>query len=141
MFNKELYEALKLEELEFEIVDYAEARLLGEMARIGYLDSYEIYVRTDDPGKIPHMHIWDRSTKGQKFHTCIRLDKAEYFHHTGKEDKLNSTERKKLVEFLSENNADFDMTNWKYLLIQWNQNNSDVVIDKDSKMPDYRKLR
>lgn len=138
---RELYEALKLEELEFEIKDYAEARLLGEMARIGYLGSYEIYVRTDDPGKIPHMHIWDRGTKGQKFHTCIRLDKAEYFHHTGKEDELNSAERKKLVEFLKSKHPKFKMTNWKYLLIQWNENNSDIYIDEKSKMPDYRKLK
>ena len=137
----ELFEALRLENLNFEIIEYAESRLLGEMSRIGYLDSYEIYIRTDDAGKIPHMHIWDRNTKGQKFHTCVRLDKAEYFHHTGKEDELNSAERKKLVEFLKSKHPKFKMTNWKYLLIQWNENNSDVYIDEDSKMPDYRKLR
>ena len=42
---KEIYEALKLEELDFELKDYAEARLLGEMARIGYIGSYEVYIR------------------------------------------------------------------------------------------------
>lgn len=139
---KELYEALKLEELEFEIKDYAEMRLLGEMSRIGYLGSYEIYIRTDDPGKIPHMHIWDRNSKGEKFHTYVRLDRAEYFHHTGKEDTLDSKQRKELVNFLKKpyKNKKFNGTNWEYLLIQWNENNSDIEIDIDSKMPDYSQL-
>lgn len=137
---KEIYEALKLEELEFELIDYAEARLMGEMARIGYIGSYEVYIRTDDPGNIPHMHIWDRNTKGQDFHTCIRLDAPKYFHHTGKEDELNSSEKKALISFLQSNHSKFNMTNWKYLLIQWNENNSNVEINEESTMPDYSKL-
>lgn len=138
---KELYEALKLEGLDFEIKHYATMRLLGDMAKIGYLGSYEIYIRTDDPGNIPHMHIWDRSTIGKKFHTCIRLDKAEYFHHTGKECTLDSKQIEELVNFLNQRHKILKVTNWEYLLIQWTKNNSDVYIDEDSEMPDYRKLK
>ena len=70
---------------------------LEEMARIGYIDNLEILIWTDDPGNIPHFHIRDRSTKGQEFNCCIRIDKPEYFIHTGKENKLNSKQIKNLI--------------------------------------------
>ena len=115
--------------------------VLDEMARVGNLDDkLEIYIRTNDSGNIPHMYIWDSGTFGQKFHTCVRLDKPEYFHHTGKEDILNSKQRKSLVECLSLFNKRWGITNWKLLLMLWNDNNSKVVIDEDSKMPDYTLL-
>ena len=115
---------------------------LWEMSRIGFMDEYEIYVHTDDPGNIPHFHIWDRTTRGKEFHTCIRIDKAEYFHHTGKEDILNSKDRKDLVKFLQSNpkNKRFN-TNWEVVIDMWNFNNSDKEIDEDQPMPDYTQLR
>lgn len=115
---------------------------LFEMARVGFFDEYEIYVHTDDPGLIPHFHIWDAETKGDKYHTCIRIDKAEYFHHTGKEDILNSKDRKDLVKFLSSKpkNKRFN-SYWELLVDMWNINNSSIYIDEDQEMPDYRFLR
>lgn len=116
-------------------------QVLDEMARVGNLDDkLEIYIRTNDSGNIPHMHIWDSATLGQKFHTCIRLDKPEYFHHTGKEDVLNSKQKKDLTRFLSSKHRRFNMTNWEVILIYWNDNNSKVTIDEDSEMPDYTLL-
>lgn len=117
-------------------------QLLNEMARVGFMndDKYEIWIRTDDPGKYPHMHIWDYSTKGKKFHCCVRLDKPEYFIHTGKEDTLNSTNKKELIKFLNKEYGGLGITNWKRILMLWNDNNSDVHIDIDSEMPDYTKL-
>ena len=116
---------------------------LSEMARIGFLKggSYEIYVRTNDPGFNPHMHIWDSNTRGEDFHTCIRLDKPEYFIHEGKADKLNSKMKKELIKFLGEYDDDEpDKTHWEILLIEWNRNNSSVKVKKDTPMPDYTKL-
>ena len=67
-------------------------RMLTEMAAIGNINSKLcIYVRMNDPGKIPHFHIVDQSTLGLVFHTCVKIKVAEYFHHTGKEDVLNSS--------------------------------------------------
>ena len=114
--------------------------VLNEMARIGKFDDLEVYVRTNDGGNIPHMHIWDSTTRGSRFHTCIRLDKAEYFHHTGKEDKLNSRQRKDLVNLLQAPYRRFNITNWERLLIEWNDNNSDIIIDENSPMPNYLEL-
>lgn len=111
---------------------------LTEMARLGYFDLYEILVYTDDPGKLPHFHIRDRSTKGQKFSTCIRIDEAKYFHHTGKEGVLNKKERKDFVNFLSSNYKNRENeTNWNHLIDLWNDNNSDIEVDENLKIPDY----
>ena len=104
------------------------------------IDDLELYVRTDDAGKIPHFHICDATTKGQKFHTCVKLNAPEYFHHTGKEDVLNSKQRKELVKFLAQKNKR-GLTNWEMMLILWNMNNSDVYIDDTAPMPDYLLLK
>ena len=67
--------------------------MLLEMARVGDMDSkLAIYIRSNDPGNIPHFHIVDQVTMGDKFHTCIKIETAEYFHHTGKEDILNAVQ-------------------------------------------------
>jgi hypothetical protein len=115
------------------------------MARVGYAAGLEIYVNTNDAGSIPHFHIRDKDD-WDKFHSCIKILSAEYFAHEGKEDTLNSKQRKKLQEFLS-SPADIDIkgatipNNWKYICILWNSNNSSTRIPKDAKMPDYRQLR
>lgn len=115
--------------------------ILNEMAQIGYIGPYQIYVHTNDPGHIPHFHIWDLSTRGQNFHTCIRIDCPEYFHHTGKEDVLNSKQRKELVNFLNSSYRNRKQTVWQHLIDVWNDNNSDVEIDENTPMPDYVKLQ
>ena len=113
--------------------------ILTEMARVGHFcdNKYEIYIRTDDSGNLPHMHIWDSDTRGEKFHTCVRLDKAEYFHHTGKEDVLNNKMKKDLMKFLNTFNNKWNMTNWQRLLMEWNDNNSNIILPEDYEMPDY----
>ena len=84
------------EHLEMELTD----KMLMEMASIGDLDNkLTIIIRMNDPGNIPHFHIVDKQTLGNKFHTCIKIETAEYFHHTGKEDVLNSKQRKLLVNY------------------------------------------
>ena len=114
---------------------------LMEMARVGFFDEYEIYIHTDDPGNIPHFHIWDAETRGNKYHTCIMIQVPEYFHHTGKEDTLNHKDKKDLMNFLIDKpkNKRFK-TNWEYLVSMWNDNNSMIQVDEDQEIPDYTKL-
>lgn len=116
---------------EDDIIDnyvYEQFDILNEMSQIGCVDRFQIYVRTNDPGKIPHFHMWDKATHGQNFHTCIRIDKAEYFHHTGKEDVLSSKEKKLLVQFLNSIDPLDNITYWEVLVKEWDRNNSDVFI-------------
>lgn len=89
------------------------------MSRVGFTDDmYEVYVNTDDGGNIPHFH-YRLKNNWNKFHTCIRLDKPEYFHHTGKEGVLSSNQLKKLIKFLHEpvasNKYSSMFTNWELI--------------------------
>ncbi|MBR5825299.1 MAG: hypothetical protein IKY67_14295 [Paludibacteraceae bacterium] len=86
--------------------------MLYEMASVGYFTTFKENGKQESPkfkvfvcgdeGEIPHMHIWDDETDGKKIHTCVCLDKIEYFHHTGKEDILTPKQKKFLFDFLKE---------------------------------------
>ena len=118
-----------------------EERYLMEMANIGSIDNKLVaIIRMNDPGNIPHFHIVDKATLGRDFHTCIKIEAPEYFHHEGKEDILNSKQRKNLNDFLKNKN-ELGVTNWKYLVTTWNINNSSKNVDKDITQPDYTKLK
>lgn len=118
-----------------------EERYLMEMANIGSIDNKLVaIIRMNDPGNIPHFHIVDKATLGRDFHTCIGIETPEYFHHEGKEDVLNSKQRKNLNDFLKNKN-ELGVTNWKYLVTTWNINNSNKKVDKDITQPDYTKLK
>lgn len=118
---------------------------LDEMARVGSFDKFDIFVRTNDSGKIPHFHIVDSNTMGDNFHSCVKILSPEYFVHEGKEDKLNSDQRKDLVKFLSKNSDEIEpfnkFSNWLILVFMWNKNNSDVKVNPTIDMPDYTKLK
>lgn len=114
------------------------------MARAGFTkDNYEVYVNTDDGGSISHFHYRLKSD-WSKFHTCIRLDSPEYFHHNGKEDVLNSSQKKNLQKFLSSQvtlsryKGKFE-NNFELLCFLWDINNSNVQSD-DWDLPDYTTL-
>ena len=119
-----------------------EKQSLMEMAKIGEMKNYTIIVWTNDSGNIPHFHIVDSNTLGNRFHTCVQIEKPEYFHHTGKEDVLNSGERKDLVKFFKSPDPDevFN-TNWDILLYEWNKNNNRKRIPTNIEMPNYLLLK
>lgn len=115
------------------------------MAAVGVVgDNYEIYINTNDGGNIAHFH-YRKKHNWKEFHTCIKIESAGYFHHTGKEDVLNSKQRKELAEFLAAPVAlakyknRFD-NNWELICFLWDLNNSDKMIDDNVTMPDYREL-
>jgi len=115
---------------------------LYERARIGYLSGiYEIFVWTDDTVDIPHIHIWDKDTNGKNFHTCVRLDKAEYINHSGANSVLSYELKRELNTMLSQFRLErITLSYWEYIIIAWNCNNS-YQLDQDIKQPDYTKLK
>lgn len=132
-----------------------------EMARIGYIPlvvgsvkrEYEVYVNTNDSGKIPHFHVRLKAD-WSKFHTCVCFMAEDgnpaYFHHGTKQDVLSAPLKKELVKLFRAqtrvNRADkaVYVTNWELACLDWNRNNSDVMIPEHlmilENMPDYRKL-
>lgn len=123
-----------------------------EMASVGYFGDkntadcsapqmFKVFVNGKE-GNIPHFHIWDDSTDGKEFHTCVCIEKAAYFHHTGKEDVFDSKQKKKLVEFLkaSPRNSRYK-THFEYICSMWNDNNpTKKQVDENSSIPDYMNL-
>lgn len=119
------------------------------MARIGFTDDgYEVFIVTCDYvlSEVPHFH-YRKKEKGKKmeFHTCIRFDKAEYYHHTNDEDVLNDTQKKNLIKFLNEKPLYFSevyKTNWEDAKGTWNhQNDKEMRVDKNMPMPNYMELK
>ena len=107
-----------------------------------YVES--LNVNTDDAGEIPHFHVRKKSDWSE-FHTCIRIDKAEYFLHEGKEDILNARQKKSLQQFMIapvtvSRYADKFRNNWELTCFLWDMNNSNVEINPDTEQPDYTKL-
>lgn len=119
---------------------------LYEMARIGYVDDYELYVNTNDAGNIPHFHLRD-GKDWDKFHTCICIEKPIYFLHGSKQDKCNAKLKKQLNEFVREIDPDLHFPYYETIIFEWNRNNSTKKInvnrDEDGNMiiPDYTQLR
>lgn len=115
-----------------------EDSILCEMAEIGKVDKFIVFIWSRDGGEIPHFHVGDAATypKCTQFSTAIKIETAEYFPHGGKyTDNLNSKQKKKLNNFLKE--IDDDETNWKYLVRTWNKNNSNHKLNINTPQPDY----
>ena len=118
--------------------------ILG-MARVGYSGDLEVYVNTNDGGYVPHFHLRDKND-WDSFHSCIKIESPEYFSHMGKEDVLNSKQRKDLYHFMNDSvsikrYADKFENNWELVCFLWDLNNSNYEISEDATMPDYRNLK
>ena len=120
--------------------NHLQSKMLLEMAKVGQLnDELVIYIWSNDGGNIPHFHIVDKATMGNEFHTCVKIMCAEYFHHTGKEDVLNSKQKKTLMKFFTMSDKWGD-NYWDIVLQEWNRNSSKIEVDRNLPTPDYTKL-
>lgn len=116
---------------------------LCEMAHVGYIkNKFEVYVHSNE-GMIPHFHVWDTSTSGNEFHTCIYFKEAKYFEHHGKTSRFNAKDRKDLIEFLKSKptkpRGPFE-DYWHLLVFMWSVSNPDNELDLNLQMPDYSQL-
>ena len=120
-----------------------------EMARIGFIpvgstNSVEVYVHTNDSGKIPHFHIRKYGNNNQfEWETCVKFDSAEYFIHGHYNDKIPD---KKIIKELDKMLRTVDKkdrnnrTFWQKAIDAWNDNNSDVELPLNLEQPDYTTL-
>ena len=120
---------------------------LDEMARVGFIGKkaeYEVYVRTDDSGFIPHVHIWDSATCGDEFDCCVKLETNEYFPHGHYIDKMNGKMCRAFNAFMRQPcRSPKYKNNYELAVEMWNMNNSKsyVQITEDENgntiIPDY----
>lgn len=119
-------------------------------SQIGKFSNYFVKVNSNDPGKIPHVHVLDSNTLGKQFHCCIQLEKNNYFIHDGKTDTLTSrSERKQFYDFMKSKPItipkeiskykQYIKNNWLLACFLWNVQNerSRFINLKTTKMPDY----
>ena len=125
-----------------------------EIARIGYFgenDEYEIYVKTDDEETIPHFHIRDTETKGERFETCVCFETNRYCLHGIYKDVLTSEQQALLKDYM-ESLSLYKLyslplvRNYEWAADMWNLNNeaTQVALHYDSGddviIPDYDKM-
>ena len=120
-----------------------------EMARIGFIpigtiNTTEVYVHTNDAGKIPHFHVRKYGSNNQfEWETCVRYDSANYFVHGHYNDRIPD---RKIIKELDKMLRTVDKkdrnhrTYWQKAIDAWNDNNSDVELPLDLEQPDYTKL-
>lgn len=121
-----------------------EIELITEYARVGFIggkNNLEVYIHTDDPGYIPHMHIRDYATKGKVFDACVELGENKYFSHGSHKDKLNAKQRKDLADFMESPciNPKFS-NNYELAVDMWNLNNSSQRVEFNGTVPNYRTI-
>lgn len=140
----------------FEIRDEIDAKkLMLEMSQIGSFkmttnsgkpkgDLFQVFVYSPE-GNIPHVHVWDDSTKGKHFYSCVKLDAPEYFLHGNKNDMFSSKELMAFIKFMKDTKGNpGNYNNWQMSCYEWNKNNptKKQIENLDaSKMPDYTKLK
>lgn len=102
---------------------------LDEMARVGFMDNFDVIIHTDDMGFIPHFHIIDKATRGYEFNCCVRLENNQYFSHGNHKDKLNSKQRRMLNDFMNAPHRNIHYrNNYEYAVNLWNDNNSSSYV-------------
>lgn len=120
-----------------------------EMARVGFIPvgsnkTIEVYVHTDDPGKVPHFHVRKYGKDGRfDWETCIRYDSPEYFFHGKYKDKLPDRKIAKQLDTMLRTintKSRSKSTFWEECVDEWNRNNSDVQLDINIDQPDYTQL-
>lgn len=98
----------------------------------------DIRVHYDENAPVPHLHIDD----GYGFHTCLRIDRPEYFVEDGAQPALLSESQKEaLMDFFEL--LDYAHTGWWYFLRDYNadhQTPANYHLPLDLPIPDYRKL-
>lgn len=128
----------------------ANSQPICDMARVGFMNcggSFEVYVRTDDSGFIPHVHVWSKDSRGKRFETCVQLQTNDYFLHGTYCDKFNQKQKDAFDVLMRSkpNNRRYD-TYYEYACDMWNDNNSSQNVsikynaDGTPIIPNYRRL-
>lgn len=127
---------------------------IPDIAMIGTIEDLglEVFVKTDDENVEPHVHIWDRTTRGEKFHTCVKLLTPEYFPHGDKYNDVFSSEQKKAfakfmesIDLNCKEDLRVEITVYEVCCWLWNMNNSSVEVEvcyyaDEPIIPDYSQL-
>ena len=97
-----------------------------------------VFIR--EGGSKPHFHVY---TKDKKFHSCVRLDKPEYFKRPGKTSVFSKSELKALVKILETTTyvgRGEEISIWENLARSWNLNSENKIKVEIPEIPDYASM-
>lgn len=130
--------------LDMEIDDYES---YYEMAQVKWgLMSIKLAIYGKE-GSYPHFHFYkecapEKGIPEEKKASggCLCIESANYFIHGTYTEKMNPKEIEGLIEFLKSPHKSLKkITNWEYIVDEWNQNNPDQKqLPVDLAIPDYR---
>lgn len=132
MFNMDKIDTVIKKSIGKVLAEMINREPLLEMARVGFVDgSLEVYVKTNDGGNIPHVHIRDTNTKGRLFETCVQLETNTYFLHGHIQQTLTRKQCRDFNAFMHEeiNTRTFNGTMYEFAVFMWNCNNSNTNIE------------
>lgn len=116
-----------------------------DIARIGYMNQFEVIILTDDTDFIPHVHITDINTKGRIFNCSVMLEDSDYTSQ--KVNTFDDKQCKEFDEFMKQPHRNIHFrNNYEYAVNLWNDNNSSSYVqiveddNGDIIMPDYKRL-
>ena len=114
---------------------------LDEMARVGRFEEYQVWIQNLE-GPIAHVHVFVGSHESPSWQTCVCLETATYFHHTGKEGVFDSRQKAAFVDFMkSIADPKFPtLSKWDLACIDWNNTNERWKKVFPKEMPDYQLL-
>ena len=127
------------------IRQFTELHDIDGMARIGFVPvntkkTVEVYVHTDDEGRVPHFHVRKYGRNNQfDWEACVMYTSAEYFAHGHYTDRIPTKGCKQLDAMLRETSKS-GRTYWETAVDAWNLNNSEEDLPYDLEQPDYTKL-
>lgn len=114
-------------------------RRFQEMARVGRAGIYDIYIYSNE-GPVPRFHFRNAQTGREG---CLKLESADYFSHNRYTATLNAGERRDLARFLRSRKGSSNLTQFQYICILWNDNNTQYPLRMDpykASAPDYENM-
>ena len=92
-----------------------------------------------DERDIEHFHVFrkDADKKAWKNSACLMLKDNSYYDHSDHKETLTKDELDAVIEKLKSLHPDLGITQWKYLVTLWNDNNERYRIEPNTPMPGY----
>jgi hypothetical protein len=133
------YKKLMGEHLDEVFVEMA-GRIPGEVKLPGKPEGYGLIIAVGDYEKdIRHFHVFRNDDDRQAWRNgaCLLFEENKYYGHGYNTETLEEDELNAVMQKLNSQHPALGVTNWRYLVALWNDNNSGYPLDPNLEMPEY----
>lgn len=111
-----------------------ETKIAGKPKKAGL-----IIAMGDKEKNIHHFHVFRSEQDKENWcnGACLFLDENKYYDHGKNTSTLSKDELVSVMDKLNQQHPSLGVTNWKYLVTLWNDNNYRYPVDPNLKMPEY----